>query len=74
MSGQNVTVYENDKFILNLSLNNDTEIIEDKIKNFSRKTIGCHKDSSSTFNYILSARAVDIGTVWNWPRVRAIDT
>ena len=48
-----ITVYENGKFLLNLSLS-DTEII------VSRKTIGCHKDSVS--DYILSTRAVGTET------------
>jgi len=32
-----VTVYENGKFLLNLSLNNDIEIIKNEIKNFRKK-------------------------------------
>jgi len=30
---------------LNLSPNNDAEITENKIQNFSKKAIDCHKDS-----------------------------
>jgi len=48
-----ITVYENGKFLLNLPLNNDTDIIEIELKKFSRKPVGCHKNSWSVSNYIL---------------------
>jgi len=37
-----ITIYENGKLLLNLSLNNDTEIIKNKV---SKNPIRCHKDS-----------------------------
>ena len=42
-----ITVKENAKFSLNLSLmmiNNGTKIMKSKIKKINRETIGCHKD------------------------------
>ena len=51
-------VHEKCKVLYNLSLNNDTEIVKSIIKNSSRKTINCHKDSLSISNYILSTHAV----------------
>ena len=57
-----LTVNENGKFLPNLSLNNDIEIIKNKIENFSEKRIGCHKYSYSISNYNLSIQAVSIKT------------